>query len=251
MNYKIILCSLCLISSFAVAQEMNSKFSLGGFISPNISYRTLKIADDYPITGLENIWNESENPKAGYSAGIIATYDVRKKISLQTGIGFSNNGYSTEKRSSWFLNQFNNNNFNPTIGGSTSPAAWSNFNNAFYLDIPILVKYKFLEKKVGLYVIGGMEANFFVAGNTIVTYYYNDGREEKEKIKTKIPRVFNISAVIGMGVDIKLNPKTTLFIQPTFRYMLVPISKDAIKTRFYSCGLNVGVAVSLPSKKSK
>src|SRR5687767_951191 len=82
----------------AFTQESKSKFAIGAIISPNMAYRTLTPEKDYPYPEIVDAFNEMEAPKFGYSVGFTVLYSVHKKIKLQSGVGFSDNGYRTKKQ---------------------------------------------------------------------------------------------------------------------------------------------------------
>ena len=227
-----------------------SKLSIGFLISPNVAYRTLS-EKDYPYPQVVKLVNEIEAPKLGYTAGVILAFTFHEKIQMLTGLTFSNNGYRIKKQEPLrFGNQFNGYGFNDTLPGEPSGInAIAFVKNFYYLDLPLQVKYTFLKKKIELYVLGGVEINIRVTDRNIAISWYDDGSKERDKYSvqrhSRESRNVNLSAVAGMGMEINLSRIVSLFVQPTFRYMIVPGLDRYLKKGFYSGGLATGFMFDL------
>ncbi len=239
-------------SILTFAQESKAKFSLSIFISPNLASRILSADNSIPEQ-IVNIFNEIEDVKFGYSGGILAGYSFNPKLSLQAGISITDNGYRIAKNDLRWGSQFDSTGFNPAIPPpSGSPTAIKFIYRHYFIDIPIQVKYSFFtKKKIGIYAVAGTEINFNIGNRQVVTYWYGDNKE-RENMKDKLPDgneygTCNLSVIAGMGIDFSLNSMTTLFIQPTYRQMLLSdvTNHPPIKRRYYSVGLVTGVTFNL------
>lgn len=231
----------------AWAQKSESKFSIGFLLSPNLAYRT-QCGTNYVDP---NFWSpyflyhhDTDLPKLGFSGGVLGVYSFNDRWKIQTGLTVSNNGWRIEKRDITWTN-------------FTAYAAQLNF---YHLDIPAQVKYIFLKKeKYGLFAIAGIEANFNVSNRYIDIRWYGD---EKTRTKTDFReyelswyengeyvyhefRKFNLSATAGIGCDIYLSDKITLFFQPTFRFMVLPLLDSPVEWRLFSAGLFSGLYLNL------
>lgn len=51
---------------------------------------------------------------------------------------------------------------------------------------------------------------------------------------------FQISAILGVGLNYQLNNKTQLFLQPTFNYQLTDLVSAPVNEHLYSAGLEIG-----------
>src|SRR5687767_3453389 len=115
------------------------KFYLGFNFSPDYSYRTLYKNDKQVSDSLWSIAKELEDsinvPKFGYTGGLTVGYYITSRISLESGLQFSNKGYKTipiETIYDWK---------EPSIVAT-------NIFNYYYLDIPLKVNYEFLKKRI-------------------------------------------------------------------------------------------------------
>lgn len=214
------------------AQTDLSKWSLGFAASADVSYRFLTANSEVPQL-LVDVWNDIEVPKPSFSIGVLPEYAVSENVHLHFGVIFSNNGYKIKKA-------------DITVDSLLQhpPIARKVRFNFQYIDIPFGVKFYLVKRKISFFIIPTAEANFLLRTNETFILYYPDDKE-KTKIKDRdidLMRRVNVSAKLALGVEIELNAKNKLFIQPTFKYMFLPHTKDTnIERTFYTGGLTLGL----------
>jgi len=109
-----------------------------------------------------------------------------------------------------------------------------------FLEIPLLVKYKVLDKKVGIHVVSGVGTNFLIDNEV---YLFHQGQKVSLGETTRLQK-FNFTGSLGVGFEYNLNPKWSLNLEPTFRYFLNSInSSSTTKTHPYYFGVYSGMNV--------
>ncbi|MFW5644570.1 MAG: outer membrane beta-barrel protein [Bacteroidota bacterium] len=106
-----------------------------------------------------------------------------------------------------------------------------------YLEIPFMLKYKIIEKKVDLNILGGLSTNFLI-GNQV--FYTQDNQSEYMGYTSDIQR-FNYSGNLGLGLGYNIGQDISFLFEPQFKYYLNSINSETlIDTRPYSLGLYTG-----------
>jgi hypothetical protein len=113
--------------------------------------------------------------------------------------------------------------------------------NFEYLEIPVIMRYRVVDRKVGFNVIGGMSTNFLVGRDA---YFQLEGEKEFLGITQNLKTV-NYSSVIGVGLDYAITSKLNLNFEPTFRYYLNSVNTlSVLRSHPYSLGFYTGLRYS-------
>jgi hypothetical protein len=230
-----------------------NRWSISAMASPNyysrVNFGTNQNAND--LAG-------NEKPEVSYSGGMAFAYKVNKRMSIQSGIYYSSIGqkisgvsaysgfgkYNEAKGSSQFSVQTSsgtivatNNNIYlrdnlsaRVIAGylaeSIDPtkASLTYLNNSIsqnfsYLEVPVIFKYKAIDRKIDVNLVGGLSYNILV-GNSA---YASDGGSKYSIGKTEGLSPVNFSSSLGVGFEYTLSKKFSLDLEPTFRYYLTPL----------------------------
>jgi len=110
---------------------------------------------------------------------------------------------------------------------------------AGYLEIPLLLRYKVLDKKIGLLVLGGINTNVLLSNNASLS----DGDEviANGEIDGLTPLTFSSS--IGMGLDYSLSKRFRLSVEPTMKIQLTSLNKQRVSgSKPYTVGLFTGIS---------
>lgn len=111
-----------------------------------------------------------------------------------------------------------------------------------YIDIPIMVRYKVIDKKVDINLAAGVSASFLV-GNKVILMM---NETETNIGETKSISENNYTANLGFSLDLPLANRFTFRIEPGFRYFLNAINTDSeIKSHPYSFSVFSGFCLSL------
>jgi hypothetical protein len=201
----------------------------------------------------------SEQPLFSYSGGVSFSYKISKRFSIQSGLYYSSLGQKVDGINSFSgFSQYNetkgSHSFEvPTSTGtvyannpdvflssngaervvtaytkdifdpkkaSLQPVSSSLNQNFSYLEFPVVVRYKLVDKTIDINLIGGLSYNVLVH-NTVTTsldgniYTVGD---------TKGLNPLSLSSSLGMGMEYNISNKLSLNLEPTFRYYLNPFS---------------------------
>lgn len=104
--------------------------------------------------------------------------------------------------------------------------------------MPFFAKYKIINRKINVHLLGGVSTNFLVNNKSIL-------KSESETVKGKTTDVekLNYSSSLGFGVAYKLSRNLMLSVEPTFKYYLNSFnSTDAVKLHPYAFGVYSGLS---------
>jgi opacity protein-like surface antigen len=222
--------------------------------------------------------SSSEQSRVSYSGGVGFSYKISKKLSIQSGLYYSSLGNEVDNINSFtgfspfdlsksdhnfevltssgkiytenhdvFLidmvgdrvtTRYTNDVFDPAKA-NLSYINNSLFQNFSYLEMPVMVRYKLIDKNVDFNLIGGLSYNLLV-NNTVHTVIdgsrYNIG-------KTAGLNPFMVSSSLGMGMEYNISEKFSLNLEPTFRYYLNPFGDTpGISAHPYSFGVFSGLS---------
>lgn len=110
--------------------------------------------------------------------------------------------------------------------------------NFGYLELPLVLRYKLIDKGIDFNIIGGVSSNVLV-NNSV--YASIDG--QKYQIgKTDGLNMISFSSSLGMGMEYSFSGNLSFNLEPTLRYYINPFSPVAgIKIHPYSFGLFSGL----------
>jgi hypothetical protein len=220
----------------------------------------------------------SEQPLFSYSGGVSFSYKISKRFSIQSGLYYSSLGqkvdginsysgfgqYNTSKGDHSFevltangtvftnnpdvflssngadriVTAYTKDVFDPKKA-SLAPVSNSLSQNFSYLEFPVIVRYKILDKTIGINLIGGLSYNLLVHNAVTTTL---DGNVYPIG-DTKGLNPLSLSSSFGMGMEYNLSGKLSLNLEPTFRYYLNPFSvSTGTFMHPYSFGIFSGVS---------
>jgi hypothetical protein len=249
------------------------RWAVGTEISPLYSYRSLDAQNE--AMSLTNDLNKSESGTLAYSGGVNVNYSPLRRLSLQSGIYYSRYGvnvdnayvfedatgaaisntkYYSINSSSGVIDIANNpsvdyvtnrgDHKNHSTGSSnldqysmeiTSGEVTQNFE---YIEVPLILKYRLIDRKIGFNLLGGLSTNLLVGSNT---YYHADGNREKIGETTDI-KPFNYSSIVGLGLDYSISKHLKINLEPSFRYYLNSINESSVIRSYpYSIGIFTGL----------
>jgi len=236
--FILVLLALSLRLSAQDPIEDKSGFSLGLVISPELSYRSYSLTTkgkehDYLVNyGLP--WRDSlESSKFSPSIGLAVLYNINKKVLIESGVYYANKGYKIDHM------------FITTQSGTTIREAKITYNYK-YVDIPFKVNFNIIDKKVKLFLSGGVIANILINLNTRLE---EEGWPAQENSSRDFSSPFNVSLVAGVGIDYDISNKIVLRLQPQYQRFITSAdnspSTDFLKEYLYSYSVNFGVFYKL------
>jgi hypothetical protein len=256
-----------------IAPKQVNRWSIAAMASPTYYSRINSGGDE-----LSSQLMSSEQPLFSYSGGVSFSYKISKRFSIQSGLYYSSLGQKVDGISSFSgFGQYNTSKGDhsfevPTANGTvftSNPDVFLSSNNAdrivtaytkdvfdpkkaslqpvsnslnqnfSYLEFPVVVRYKIVDKTIGINLIGGLSYNLLVH-NTVTTTF--DGNVYPVG-DTKGLNPLSLSSSLGMGVEYNLSGNLSLNLEPTFRYYLNPFSvSTGTFMHPYSFGIFSGVS---------
>jgi hypothetical protein len=107
-----------------------------------------------------------------------------------------------------------------------------------YLEIPFLLRYKILDRKLAVNLLGGVSTNILVGNHVSLTA----GNQTSDIGTSKNIRNFNYMGNMGLGLDYNLRKNLFFTVEPQFKYFLNSINQSSlIANRPYMLGMFTGV----------
>jgi Outer membrane protein beta-barrel domain len=249
------------------------RWSIEALASPTY-YSTFTSGNDQLTSQLTS----TEDPLFSYSGGVSFSYKISKRFSIQSGIYYSSLGQRIDGIYSFSgFQKYNESKGSPSFKVPTTSgtvytsnpdiflAAYGNgkvyttytndvfdpnkaslqyisnslTQNLSYLELPVIVKYKVIDKMIGINIIGGLSYNLLVSNSA---YAVKDGTKYSVG-DTKGLNPLALSSSLGMGMEYNLSDKLSLNLEPTFRYYLDPFSiTTGSLIHPYSFGIFSGVS---------
>lgn len=238
------------------------RFSVGAFFSPDIASYDLE--DDNTNNQHDNAveTKKSERHEFSSTSGVFVHYSLNRNWSFQSGLTYSNINISVEPKTIYAQNDNLGNikyrlntssgyayllpsfSSNPNIGDSLYTA--TSTHTLRYVGIPVAVKYSIEKARLIFNVKAGVSMNFLTKGR-IETEVEKGANNETEVIDNLhgLKKLYS-SGLASAGVDYLLNKRIAITFEPTWRFALNAINKDApVKSYPRSFGLAVGVRMGL------
>ncbi len=229
---------LLTLTAFASYGQENTKlamitnfkrFQIGINISPDICFRSIKNIDGGSLGDMIiKLRNETENIKVSYTVGLNACYSIKRFVSLEAGIQYSNKGNETKFLDLVFDQP------DPSL-----PEKAKMIYSYHYIDIPVKVNFTIGKKKVRFFTSVGVTTNIFIKETQIGVLVYSDRTERINTSTNTNYNNVNISPTISVGIDYKINNRMNLRVEPTFRYGVLKITDTPVTDYLYSGGLNI------------
>jgi hypothetical protein len=208
--------------------------------------------------------NNSKSYSTTLSYGIGGSYMLSNKVSIRTGINTINLSYNTNDISyQTKINSTVTNNV-PTIsrnsnGSNVTFSSMNAIQNALsedvenvtlnntgsikqdlsFIEVPLELSYKILEKKkFGIEVIGGM-STLFLNNNSVSLI--SDGIEMNVGKANNLNNI-HFSSNVGLGFKYSFWEAFSANFQPMLKYQINPFSENSGDFRPYFIGLNTGLS---------
>ncbi|MBT0607856.1 outer membrane beta-barrel protein [Aequorivita echinoideorum] len=243
-------------------KDENEKPTNRWMVSPNVApvyYSSLGNGSSIDPDFADN----SQSGDVNLSYGVQVSYAVNERLSVRTGVSNVNLSYSTSGIDiasgpvAFALNSVDyggrgtiitavdkgaimegvpgGNDFGLLKTKSTAPDARL-IQNINYYEVPVELKYAFLDSKFGVNVIGGL-STLFLGDNDISVRAgdFNSVLGEANNLST-----ISFTTNVGLGLDYKFSRKFTFNIEPMFKYQLNPYTDSSVNFRPYYLGVYSG-----------
>lgn len=247
----------------------DERFFLGASLSPSMGFSGT--TEDIHLAELLS----SEKGVPTYSTGLTFAYKLSPRFSIQSGIGVASLGqvvngidvfaglsefyavkgsylYRVETSSGiivsgntdLFLTDSKNRVGTFVPGGMGDPSKYpltqvdDKIHQVFrYLEVPLLVRYKVIDRDIDMNLSGGMSYGFLVQNSAFAM----DGNNMIPIGHTEGVNVHTFSSQVGLGMEYSFSKVISFNVEPVFRYYLTPLSNlSGTLTRPFSFGLLSG-----------
>lgn len=208
----------------------------------------------------EDFKDNSKTAGLNLSYGMLVGYQATPKLIIRTGmhqvrIAYNTLGINYEPSAQDLMNESLR--FNPQAVSDAGSVADSsplfqeivsngnNFNGLTgnlsqqleYIEVPVEVRYKLVDRKISLHMTGGMSAFFLTGNNVNVT----DGAKRLELGTDSNFNDFHQSINLGLGVGYKFSESLGAMIEPVFKYQINTLKSNVADFRPYNLGLYTGI----------
>lgn len=228
MNATLIPLAFASIGCFGQIQPQDGTH-FGLIISPDYCYRHTGAAGDEDMKIVKEVWDSTERPRFGFTAGLSVKRRIGERLLLESGLLFSDKGERIPRREFGFID-------------TTVPVALSSRYRYLYIDVPVVLNYVVTRGRVALFVVAGISLNVFLTHVHVSIAEYSDGSVVRGSHSTREPlSSFNPAALAGIGVDAQLSECLGIRLEPVYRHSIIPIADTPLKRYLYSAGVNIGL----------
>ena len=197
---------LVAITFYSFGQDDFKRFQIGVNFSPEVAYRFLSLS--LPQS-MRNEYNDIDAPKFGYTTGINFCYNIKSFVGVEIGAQYSNKGFKTK---------IDDLVFDPLSSNATN--TYKSTLTYHYIDIPVKVNFTVGKKKVRFFTSVGLATNILIKEFNAYTITDNSTKQVVEKENSGntagVKRV-NLSPMLSVGIDYKINNRMNFRAEPTFR----------------------------------
>ena len=259
--------------SFEMPKARTDRWSVIAMASPTYYLSPVSGGDE-----ISKQINSAEQSHISYSGGVGFAYQISDKLSVQSGLYYSSIGqqvgginsfggfmpfdytkgdhnfevmtsngvvytnnadiFLLDRTGDRVLTRYTNDVFDPAKA-NLSYISNSLYQNFGYLEMPLILRYKFIDRTIDFNVMGGLSYNLLINNSVYTTM---DGNKYPVG-KTAGLNQFMVSSSLGMGMEYSLSEKFSLNLEPTFRYYLNPFGLNTgTRTHPYSFGIFSGLS---------
>ncbi|MDP5100038.1 MAG: hypothetical protein NWQ09_01820 [Nonlabens sp.] len=208
----------------------------------------------------DNFIDNTKSAGFNVSYGILIGYNVAPRLAVRTGVHQVNMSYTTQDITygvdvdvaTTAPLAFNRQAvtdigvpFNTDVFSQELVSDGNNFNGLSgelsqrlaYVEVPLEVSYRLIDRKISLNLTGGMSA-LFLTDNSVAVF---DGAKRLDLGADSNFNDFHQSANLGLGLGYKFSDKLGAMIEPVFKYQLNTLKRDVADFRPYNLGLYTGI----------
>ena len=231
-------------------EATSQRFIVGASMSPSMGFSSG--AEDMRLSELMN----GERSRPSLTTGLTFGYKISDRLTIQSGIGLSSIGqtitgvdvfaglsdfysvkssylYSVETASGLIL--AGNTDLYLADGQErvetrvqgADPSKYQltqvgdDIQQVFrYLELPLMLRYKVIDSKLGLNLSGGFAYGLLVDNMA----YTGTGSDMVQVGHTEGINIHNLSSQLGLGMEYNISSKISFNLEPVFKYYVTPIS---------------------------
>lgn len=242
-----------------LSKENVNKWLVGGSVSPVYSYRNTNTSENLYSERTDffegsNIPNSSESGILSYSGGVNVGYKISKRLNVYSGVYYAESG---QVSNDVYINEYQSSatqplEINTSMGDIRTEYSSYNLVNSVsddmrapfdmngtwydnsttinskvyqyieFIEVPLLVKYKIIDRKLGMHILGGMSTSFVVGNESLLEY----DNTKYDLGQTDNIQSVNYNSTVGMGLEYALGKNLSMSLEPTFKYALNSINTN-------------------------
>jgi len=218
------------LSSFA---QETRKLTLEIDFSPKASFKS----SQFPYEFSSELIHDYEKPKLDLVTGLIINYYITEKITLSSGITYTQRGYKLiTKYDPIFIDQMQDAKLKEFPYKVESKYSFE------YIDLPLNLIYSFFKKNNYVFYINtGLIYNRFINVYSKHKEYYNDSIEKRKVDEENYDqRKNNLSLDFGIGLLYKISDRLHFRLEPSIDYMIFDHYVDLESSiHFYDFGIQL------------
>ena len=238
--------------------------AIDALISPDIAGRTLK-GNTEQVSNYISRRDSAEKMQISYSALMRINLFINRNIFINTGISFSQRKekFSIEHRWQTHEDYIDSSKFITIIDPFEGSTIYKTYDTLDYvrtnkeilnhnltmtlLDVPAMIGYKWLGKRSGIAVQGGVILNLLFKQKGSIADFNYTANDVTQPDQNPFNTTAGLSLAGGISTNHKLTDKLDLMIEPHTRYTLKPINNSSypLQQKLFSYGLNVGLRLKL------
>jgi len=245
-------------------KKFNGYIAIDALFSPEIAGRNLT-GSNQTVMNYISRRDSAETMRLAYSALMRMNLFINRNVFINTGISYSqrkekfsilhqwqkNEEYIDSSKFVTYVDPFEGNIIYKTYDTLNYVRSYKDSIShqlvMSFVDIPVMIGYKWLGKRSGIAIQGGVIFNMiFKQRGTMANFNYT-----ANDVNTNTQNPFNshagLSLAGGITTNHKLGNKLDLIIEPHTRYTLRSITNSnyALQQKLFTYGLNVGLRLKL------
>ncbi len=234
------------------------RWSVTGGAGLMIAYQNPGLAEIYnpSLTSFDRSASSS-TPLPSYSGGMSVNYNLSKHVSLGSGLFFNRTGQLLSNGQQLLYSATEHNSFPTNFGDikvkntdllNQKPSFQSTFSaesleQVFsYVEIPLVARYKLLDKRISLYLEAGFSNNFLIDNRV----YAVDKNDKMLAGYTEDIQPHYLGGISGINLQYRINKSLHISINPILRHALESSASKQVEA-IYPLSLSVysGLVVQL------
>jgi len=178
------------------------------------------------------------NMYAALSSNNSYSKNVVKTSSGSVTVGSNLKSDSNTTYSSYFNDESQSLATTAPLANAANPAKYRLIERIDYIEIPLMLRYRVINRKLSFDVLGGMSTNVLIDNNVFVDY----GSELVKSGKILMARPVNYSSTFGLGFGYQITGKLLIGLEPSFKYYLQSYTTSGqVSSNPYAFGLFTGM----------
>lgn len=218
---------------FLLTQGQEHRFNIGIQASPDLAYRSLELVDRNPASEvIIEALSTLHTPRLGFTASLVAGYELSEKWSVEGGVGYALHGWS------WDLSQFSfGDQIEPRRGYiyNTGDVLGSISQEFHYLNVPVRATLTLGKGRLRSISSVGASMSFLLLANSKTLL-----NGQRNVVEQDDYNALNFFPMISSGLTYAMGERGALRMEPTFRYGVLKLRDGPIGERLWSAGLQLG-----------